>query len=118
MACLLVLNDADPAGPLAVAWTQPDVVGTRKPDLEKAVGAQTRGPADLLVEPRAELLETGLCAVEGYRPLGRVLRILFDDRGAGKDKTRLAYRGQRTTGARNGRGGEEKGRGDEPCNQG
>lgn len=73
----LVLDDPNPARPLAVTRAQPDVVLIREPDLQRRMGPQTVGCSEFFIEPISQLEETRLGLIIGYCPFRSVLGVLF-----------------------------------------
>jgi hypothetical protein len=72
----LVLDDADPRRPLAVARTQPDVVCVREADFEREMRAEPGWICVLLCEPVVELTQARGSVLVRDGPLGRELGVL------------------------------------------
>lgn len=76
---ILVLHDADPAGLLAIAGAEPNVVRVREADFDGEVGPEAVRARELLVYPRAELVEARLRVGVGNRPFCRMLWVLDEE---------------------------------------
>jgi hypothetical protein len=74
--CSLVLHNADPAGPLSTARTQPYVILFAETNFDREVRPKAMRVGKLVVEHAPQITETRLGVLVGYRPFSGILRIL------------------------------------------